>query len=302
MMKAGRSLSNRDCGWLVAPGEFLFIVRGMDGTADELIPVGRWPSLREADEHALVVLAMNQECRVRAEEGGFALEVDPAVSPAVERELQLYDSEQEIPVVRFEPSVSGSLKLSRIALWVLALVVMFGLQQRDPWMEDGLMNSTQGLFGDHEWWRPFTALFLHADLAHLTGNIVIGGFFCMMVTSVVGAWRGWFLILLSGVAGNVLTTWVHSPDAYFSLGASTATFGALGILVGAGLREVWDSHRWTSLKSLIGPFGGGVALLFWFGVSGGNTDVMAHFMGWGAGILLGLTVDQRGIQEENVAA
>lgn len=274
----------------------------MNGTADELIPVGQWPSLQEADEHALVVLAMNQDCRVRAEDGRFALEVDPSVGPAVERELELYASEQQALAAPYEAPVSESLRPSGIALWVAALVVMFGLQQRDPWMEDGLMNSSEGLFGNLEWWRPFTALFLHADLAHLTGNLVIGGFFCMMVTSLVGAWRGWFLILLSGVAGNILTSWIHAPGSYYSLGASTATFGALGVLVGAGLREAWDSHRLSSLKSLIGSLGGGVALLIWFGVSGGNTDVIAHFMGWGAGMVLGLSIRQSGIQEENVAA
>jgi len=273
----------------------------MDGTADELISVGRWPSLREADEHALVVLAMNQDCRVRAEEGAFALEVESDIGPAVERELELYASEQQ-PVAVQEDASSATPRPGRIALWVLSLVVMFALQQRDPWMEDGLMNSTEGLFGRHEWWRPFTALFLHADLGHLIGNVFIGGFFCLMVTSLIGAWRGWFLILLSGVAGNVLTTWFHSPDPYFSLGASTATFGALGILVGAGLREAWESHRLSSLKSLIGPFGGGIALLFWFGTSGADTDVIAHFMGWGAGCVLGLTVNQSGVHEEKVAA
>jgi membrane associated rhomboid family serine protease len=274
----------------------------MDGTAEELIPVRRWPSLREADEHALVVLAMNQDCRVRAEEdGAFALEVEPAARPVVEKELELYASEQ-LPVVAVGEPASTALQPSRIALWVAALVVMFALQQRDPWMEDDLMNSTEGFFGRHEWWRPFTALFLHADLGHLMGNVVIGGFFCMMVASLIGSWRGWMLILLSGVAGNVLTTWFHSPDAYFSLGASTATFGALGILVGAGLREAWESHRLSSLKSLIGPFGGGIALLVWFGTSGADTDIIAHFMGWGSGCLLGLTVIQSSIQDEKVAA
>lgn len=287
-------MSNEDYGCLVALEKNPAIVCRMDGTADELISVGRWPSLREADEHALVVLAMNQDCRVRAEEGAFALEVEPAVGPEVERELALYASEQ-VPVRAVAESTSAALRPRRIALWVLALLVMFVLQQRDPWMEDGLMNSTEGLFGRHEWWRPLTALFLHADLGHLAGNVVIGGFFCMMVTSLIGACRGWFLILLSGVAGNILTAWFHNPDVYFSLGASTATFGALGILVGAGLREVWESHRLSSLKSLIGPFGGGIALLFWFGVSDGDTDVIAHFMGWGAGCVLGLTVNEAGV-------
>ncbi len=41
------------------------IVTAMPDLLEELTPVGRWPSLAEADEHALVVLAMNRDCRVR---------------------------------------------------------------------------------------------------------------------------------------------------------------------------------------------------------------------------------------------
>ena len=78
------------------------------------------------------------------------------------------------------------------------------------------------LFQHGEWWRPFTALFLHADLQHLLGNILCGTLFASLVSRSVHALRGWLLILASGVAGNILTCLTHRGDGITSIGASTA--------------------------------------------------------------------------------
>ena len=58
--------------------------------APGLAPVGEWPSLSEAYEHALVVLAMNLECWVLDGGGRYALHADPAQVPLIQRELALY--------------------------------------------------------------------------------------------------------------------------------------------------------------------------------------------------------------------
>ncbi|MGE9270754.1 MAG: hypothetical protein ACQKBU_08110, partial [Verrucomicrobiales bacterium] len=62
----------------------------MEVAADEFIAVGQWPSLVVAHEHALVVLAMNLDCRVVASDGDYLLEVEPAVGRKVREELDLY--------------------------------------------------------------------------------------------------------------------------------------------------------------------------------------------------------------------
>lgn len=261
----------------------------MEEVLDSLRPVGRWPSLAEADERALVVLAMNRDCRVRAEPEGFVLEVDAAEAGPIEHELALYEEESRQPVPLPE-AMGHSPGLEVAMLWVLALGFVFLRQMADPAITDRFMNSTVGVLQDGEWWRPFTALFLHADAEHLMGNIAIGGFFCLMVATAFGPWRGWGLIFLSGYLGNLLNAWLHAPGPFYSLGASTATFGALGLVVGHGLVAVLRSHRMREMKRLLVPLGVGLGLFGWFGIGGADTDVSAHLLGAGCGILLGMSV------------
>jgi membrane associated rhomboid family serine protease len=74
-----------------------------------------------------------------------------------------------------------------------------------------------------------TALTLHADLAHVLSNALA----CLVFVTAVAWWLGpgvgTWLVLLAGAGGNALTALVHGP-ASVSGGASTAIFGALGIL------------------------------------------------------------------------
>lgn len=261
----------------------------MEDVVEALHPVGRWPSLAEADERALVVLAMNRDCRVRADPEGFVLEVEPGDAAPVAEELALYEGERT--EVRPVPEAVGySPGLEVALLWALALGFVFLRQVADPSLADRFMNSTVGVLGEGEWWRPFTALFLHADAGHLLGNVAIGGFFCLMVATTFGPWRGWGLILLCGYLGNLLNAWLHAPGPFFSLGASTATFGALGLVVGHGLVAVLRTHRMREMKRLLVPLGVGLGLFGWFGIGGADTDVSAHLLGAGCGVVLGAAV------------
>ncbi|MCH7225078.1 rhomboid family intramembrane serine protease [Haloferula sp. A504] len=262
----------------------------MEELLDALRPVGRWPSLAEADERALVVLAMNRDCRVRAEPEGFVLEVDEEDAEPIEQELALYEEEcREVPAAMPE-AVGHSPGLGVALLWVLALGFVFLRQMTDPAITDRFMNSSIDVIKGGEWWRPLTALFLHADLEHLMGNIAIGGFFCLMVATAFGPWRGWVLVFLCGYVGNLLNAWLHMPGPFHSLGASTATFGALGLVVGHGSVAVLRSHHLREMKRLLVPLGVGLGLFGWFGIGGADTDVSAHLLGAGCGVVLGVFV------------
>jgi membrane associated rhomboid family serine protease len=261
----------------------------MEEVLDALRPVGRWSSLAEADERALVVLAMQRDCRVRAEPDGFVLEVEPEDADPVSHELALYEEERQ--QVRVIPEAVGySPGLEVALLWVLALSFVFLRQIHDPAITDRFLNSSVAVFRDGEWWRPFTALFLHADVGHLMGNVLIGGFFCLLVATAFGPWRGWGLILLCGYLGNLLNAWLKLPGPFHSLGASTATFAALGLVVGQGLVLVLRSHRLREMKRLLVPLGVGLGLFGLRGIGGPGTDVSAHLLGAGWGLVLGVVV------------
>jgi membrane associated rhomboid family serine protease len=169
---------------------------------------------------------------------------------------------------------------------------MFLLQNADPTLVDRAASSSRGLIGDHEWWRPFTALFLHGDFPHLAGNLLSGLFFGTLVARSIGPWLGWALILACGVIGNSLTSALTWPEPFTSIGASTAVFGALGILSGLGFATLLRARHRLPWAKLTAPLVAGIILLGWLGggAPGGNTDVLGHIFGFASGLGAGLLI------------
>ena len=262
--------------------------------ADAWVTLGTWPQATIAHEHALVVLAMGIECGVfeDREHGGFSVAAEIRHGPAVLAEWRLYDDEvlaASVPKPVIE-SRAFPLHLDVAMLWLLALLAVFFAQGRDPTLSARFCNSTTAMVVDGEWWRPFTALFLHADGAHLLGNALLGGVFCVLVAHAVGALRGWILILACGTIANAVNAYSRMPEEFLSLGASTATFAALGILVGHATRLAWMMRSFQGFRMLFVPLIAGGILLGWFGGGGadaGNTDVAGHVLGWLIGVMAG---------------
>jgi membrane associated rhomboid family serine protease len=141
---------------------------------------------------------------------------------------------------------------------------------------------------DGEYFRAVTALMLHADDAHLLGNIFGLFIFGMAVCADCGWGVGWLMVLVSGAGGNLFNAWMYE-SAHVSIGASTAVFGAVGIL--AGYQGVRYRGRPGKIKQVLVPVGCGFALLGLLGSGGGDADVrvdiMAHLFGFFAGLLIG---------------
>lgn len=134
-----------------------------------------------------------------------------------------------------------------------------------------------------EIYRTVTALMIHADSAHLAGNMAALALFFTVVCSVQGFGVGSFCMLASGALGNYFTALLYG-SAHLSIGASTAVFGAVGILIAhqtfSGFRASKQRFRaWL-------PLGGGLCLLGLFS-EGEHTDIMAHLFGLGSGMALG---------------
>ncbi len=266
-----------------------------DDTTDEWVRVGHYPSLEQAYDHGLVILAMGEACRVEEgpEPGEFDLqaEIDPAAR--ISAELDAYGSEVAVPA---QPLPKGR-EWARhpagwtfCALWVLALLLVFYWQGEDPTLVDRAASSSVGTIGRGEWWRPFTALFLHADLPHLVGNLVGGTIFAVLVSKSIGPLRGWSLILACGALGNLMTSGIHYPDGFLSIGASTAVFAALGILSGIGVSETFREKVRLPWLRILAPVMAGIVMLSWLGGGGPgtNTDVMGHVFGFGSGLAAGM--------------
>jgi len=264
---------------------------------EDLVVVGQYPTFAKAQEHGLVILAMRYACWVeqREDSGDFLLHAEPANLASIAREIREYEEEQLQPV---RPVVTGP-DLFRhgsgwgvYALWMSCLVLAFGWQNANPDLVERFSSSSTGLIGRGEWWRPFTALFLHADAAHLTGNLLSGMLFGTLVAQSLGAWRAWALILASGAIGNTLTSALTWPESFVSIGASTAVFGALGILSGLAFATMLRTRLQVPWAKTAAPVIGGIILLGWLGGGSpsGNTDVLGHVFGFGSGLAAGCIV------------
>ena len=77
--------------------------------------VGEYATAADAQEYALVVLAMNLDCWIKMEAGGerFLLFADPAFAVAIGDEFALYDVErQEEPAAVDLPLFKSGLELA----------------------------------------------------------------------------------------------------------------------------------------------------------------------------------------------
>jgi membrane associated rhomboid family serine protease len=262
---------------------------------EDWVQVGRFPSLDEAYDHGLVILAMGEACRVAEASvaGEFELHAEARPAPKILAELDAYG--REISPRHGHEHGSRAEAPSHAAgawwcaLWLASLLAVFYWQTQDPSLVRRAASSSIGFFDKGEWWRPASALFLHADFAHLLGNMLSGAFFATWVAKSIGPLRAWALILSCGALGNLLTSWVAYPETFTSIGASTAVFAALGILSGIGAAEsLRDRARLPWLKVLAPPLGG-IILLGWLGGgnSSGNTDVLGHVLGFSVGLPAG---------------
>ena len=252
-----------------------------------LVPVGRFQSPQEAQEYALVVLAMRLDCLITIEEeGGYLIHGEEAFVEAIREEFQLYREEQVYqPSPVTVPIFGSGVELALILIGIL--LFCFPRQIQYPDVETKYVSSTLGIVIEGEWYRAFTALFLHGDMPHLLGNAAFGTVFGILVANSFGPLRGWGLIILSGFIGNLLNVFIRFPESYFGLGASTAVFGALGLLVGSGLDVAWRERSFRKGVSSFTPLLAGLTIFVMNGIGGPGIDTLAHLTGMVSGIVLG---------------
>ena len=119
------------------------------------------------------------------------------------------------------------------------------LRHVSPWQPDGDQllyfgaNHAGAVLLYGEWWRIVTAMFVHVGIIHLATNMWCLWNLGLLAEPLVGSWGLVAAYILTGAAGNLLSTlrnWMlyHAlPDAPFpaGAGASGAVFGIAGILI-----------------------------------------------------------------------
>jgi membrane associated rhomboid family serine protease len=244
-----------------------------------------------AGDWALVLASAGIEHEVVEGAGTFTLLVATADLPTAREALAAYDVESVPAVVPPAPDLGPSTLgvLSGAAL--LAMFVVTGPRDAPAptaWFAAGSASAAEIVHG--QWWRAVTALTLHADVLHLVGNVIA----CLIFVSAVGRWLGPGLGALAIVAcaavANGLTALWHRAD-FVSVGASTATFAATGLVAGLQLVRRWRydvRRRYAWL-----PLGAALGLFAMLGV-GEHADVGAHLFGLAVGAAVGAGIAATG--------
>ncbi len=168
-------------------------------------------------------------------------------------------------------------------VWVAVILVLHVITSRDLALYDaGIMNAASVRLG--EWWRPITAVTLHADTAHLTANAMSGFLFLGIAMGYWGAGIGLLAALLAGVAGN-FAGWAVYKETARIVGASGMIMGAIGLLAVAPMPV--GSLRRLPLQVLLRGLTPALFLFVLMGF-GPGTDWIGHTAGFVAGMLFGL--------------
>jgi len=255
---------------------------------DNLVEVAQFDDEETAHDYGLVILS--QGCGywvLEEEEVGFGLFVEEGYAQRLKHQLERYaDESANWPPV--SPEMPEAHPGSYAAMsWGAALLFSWLVQQRWPevlaW---GRVSSDQ--IREGELYRGLTALFLHSDIGHLVGNLAFGAIFVHLVARHVGTVQCWLGVLVAGTAGNLLNASFYFEASHYSIGASTAVFGAVGLLVALPIGFALRHARQQLFRAWFLPVVVGLALLAWFGTGSEMTDTTAHLAGFLCGLPLGV--------------
>lgn len=150
--------------------------------------------------------------------------------------------------------------------------------QNTPWIQ------TSG-----EYWRLFTAMFLHFDLAHIGLNMLSLFMIGRGVELVYGKWRYLAIYLGSGLIGGIATYFYYFTDiTIVSAGASGAIFGVFG-----ALGVFYLVNRRLAGQGAIGSWLFWLALNLVWGLSVPNIGIVDHIGGLVGGMALGFLLIPR---------
>ncbi len=238
---------------------------------------------KQAMDWSLVLASQGIEVSiVQLDEEKFALQVAAVDSVRAFQTLKLYHRENRGWGWWLQRAEEGPHFEPLVLLWVTGLIFWHGLTARLPGLiEAGIMNSERFALG--EWWRLFTAVTLHHDLAHLAANCGIGLLLFGLAGVRYGLGRALLAAYLAGVAGNIAGWFIYEPP-YSSLGASGMVMGALGLLIARPV--IGHGLPVLQRKRLLVALSVGVMLFLLLGANP-QSDMVAHAGGFAAGLLLG---------------
>ena len=155
-----------------------------------------------------------------------------------------------------------------------------------------LTNGQYALLGiaNGEYYRLFTAMFLHYGIIHLAFNMYVLWVVGRFLERDLGRGRFLALYLVCGMGGNVATYLFAAPTT-FSAGASSCIFGLFGALLLVNRKQGRDNSGMYALLAL------NLVITF---LPGTNISITGHIGGLVTGLILGYALSHAPRQNRTI--
>ncbi len=145
-----------------------------------------------------------------------------------------------------------------------------------------------------EYWRLFTATFMHFGVSHLVNNMLLLGSAGRILEKAIGKVKYLVLYLIAGIGGSLLSysQMMHAGDYKVAAGASGAIFGIIGALAWVVIVNKGKYETLTG-KGLIIM----IVLCLYYGVATANVDNWGHIGGLVMGFIVCMIFYQRNVKK-----
>jgi rhomboid protease GluP len=139
-------------------------------------------------------------------------------------------------------------------------------------------------------WRFITAIFLHASILHIGFNMWVLMDIGPMVEEMYGSARYFFIFVVTGIGGYVLSSFVHGFGLVLipSIGASGALLGLIGVLLAMTM-----GRKTAGMQMLRSAIIRWLIYILVFGLLMNGIDNWAHAGGFITGFVLGKLMASR---------
>jgi membrane associated rhomboid family serine protease len=217
-------------------------------------------------------------CTGRAGEGAFG-------AASYRARSTMSKQADRVPLVRMIRRAGVTQVLIAVNVVVFVLMLLTGHPTSgDVLYRFGAMSSP---LPKDEWWRLFTAMFVHIGTFHLLVNMWALMLFGPSIEERYGRFRFLALYVTAGFMGNAMSL-LLVPG--LSAGASGAVFGILGAWIGFFVRHRQARGARQQLQSLF--FLVGINLFIGFSGFGGRINNVAHLGGLAGGFIVATALEQ----------
>ena len=175
------------------------------------------------------------------------------------------------------------------SLAAINVIAFFVLELMGDTLDTEFMMQIGAVYPDllakkGEYWRLFTATFMHFGFEHLLNNMLILLCAGAILERALGHVKYLILYLCAGIGGSTLSflQMLRSGDYAVSAGASGAIFGIVGALLWIVIRHR-GRYETLSGKGLVFM----IVITLYYGISTGGIDNWGHIGGLAMGFLLG---------------